>query len=244
MNSTAPDLLACYPGNDIGLAETFYGQTLSPVELDAEFLTRIDGPRLKDLAAFNEMAWYGYRWMHPGLRVFLFAHFYQKAYRRTAKLLGKRHAMPKFMRSNPLEGARKAEATGLVTATLNADAHGVPYDLWCDAMMEHSLRQELLRPLQPTQMYHDRMISHVLDKWKERNEVGIYLARAPQLLAVNYAGHPWQDAYHDWLCDQIAGKGNRPFWLGRVMNSNGQLPRDHAIKRFGAEIVQDSDGYK
>jgi hypothetical protein len=244
MNSTAPDLLASFPGNDLGLEEHFFGQHLSPVQLDAEFLTRIDGPRLKDLAAFNGMAWYGYRWAHPGLRVYLFAHYYQKAYRRTAKMIGRRHAKPAFMNSDPFVNARKADVTGFVTAALTADAHAIPYDVWCDWMMEQSLRHELVRPLAPTQMYHERMVSHVLDKWKERNETGIYLARAPQLRAENYEAHPWQDAYNDWLCERIMGKGNRAFWLGRVMHSNGQLPRQYAIQRFGEEIVADADYHK
>jgi hypothetical protein len=109
--------------------------------------------------------------------------------------------------------------------------------------MEQSLRQELARPLQPTQMYHERMISHVLDKWKERNEAGIYLARAPQVLAVNYVGHPWQDAYYRYLAENVAGKGNRAFWLGRLIHSTGQLQEDWAIAKFGREIVEDTRSY-
>lgn len=224
--------------------ETYFGLHMSEAELDAEFLTRMEAKRLRDLAAFNEMAWFGYRFMHPGRRVFLFTHHYKKAYLKTAKLLGKKFSRPPFMRANPFETTKKADITGLITATFTADSFGIPYDIWCESIMERSLRSEIARPLQPVHMYGDRVVGQAVDAWKDRNERGIYLARAEQYLARNYAGHPWQDAYQDWLCDRVVDKGNRAFWLGRLIYTVGHLRPEAAEARFDAEVVAEAVRYK
>jgi hypothetical protein len=240
---TAPSFLASSPESDPGLEEGFFGQHMSAAELDAEFLSRLEPSRFANIAELQTTTWYGYRFMHPGLRVFLFTHFYQKAYRKCAKMLGRRWISPPFMKANPFADSTKAQISGLVMATFTADAHGIPYEFWCDHMMEFALRGEIKHPLQPPQMYNTRYINYVLDKWKERNEAGIYIARAPQYNVENYVGHPWQDDYQDYLLEIIASKGNKAFWLSRLMHTVPQIHPDKATARFGADVVADAIRY-
>lgn len=237
------DSLTLSPENDFGV-DGFFGQHMSLRELDAEFLSRVEPNKFKDVSALTECCWYGYRFVHPGLRVFYFSHLYGKAYMRTTRLLGKRFRAPGFTRANPFQEATKAQITGLITATLTADAHGIPYDIWLDAMMERSIRDGLDKPLLPIQLYQDRYISGVLDAWADRNVSGLYLAKAPQYRVENYAGHHWQNAYQKYLCDLVAAKGNRAFWCSRLMYEARQLTEENALAYFGREIVKDAEAYR
>ena len=225
---------------DTGLEEGFFGQHMSATELDAEFIARLEPSRFADISSLQDGAWFGYRFLPPGLRVYLFTHFYQKAYRKTLRLMGRRYSEVAFMKANPLLDATKAQITGLVTATLTADAHGIPYEFYLEHMMDFHLRGTLKAPPQPSKMYHPRGLLHVLNKWDERNAAGIYLARAPQYLTANYEGHPWQDAYQDYLLELVARKGNKAFWLSRLIYAVNHVSIHKATIRFGSETVADA----
>lgn len=212
--------------------------------MDAEFLSRLEPNRFKDLADLNETTWFGYRFVHPAIRVFYFIHCYSDAYRRTTRLLGHKFRLPAFTRPNPFFEATKAQITGLVTATLTADAHGIPYEIWCDTMMERAIRLGFDRPLLPVQLYQTKFIDGVLDAWKDRNERGIYTAKAPQFRIENYVSHPVQNAYQDYLCENAKGKGNQAFWCSRLMYGVEQLTEEWALAHFGADIVKEAATYR
>lgn len=234
------DFLSSSLAFDAGIDEGFFGQHMSATELDAEFLSRLPPSHFIGLSDFQQTAWWGYRFLHPAYRVFLFIHFYQKAYRKCAKMIGRRFIAPSFCKANPLADATKSQITGLVKATFTADAHGIPYDFWCDTMMDYALRGTIRSPPQPVQMYVTSGVKYVLDKWAERNEAGIYLAKAPEFRMENYVGHPVQDAYQNYLLDNVATKGNKAFWLSRLIYTVEQVTIENATKRFGAEVVEDA----
>lgn len=226
--------------NDLGLDEPFFGLHMSQEELDAELLLRFDAKVLKDLSTLNETTWFGYRFAHPATRLYLFIHYYRKAFVRTAKMIGRRHLRPAFLDENPLHECPKQQVTGFVTAMATADIHGIPYEFYIDEIMERIMRNDITAPPFPHQMYQNWLVEHVCDRWRDRNEYGIYLAKAPQFELTHYVGHSWQIDYQTWLMDKVYGKGNRAFWLARLMYDIKHLTEALATERFGPETVENA----
>lgn len=239
MTTKSPPSLISSPEFDLE-ADGFFGQHMSATELDAEFLSRLEPSRFAGVSELQSSTWWGYRFMHPGYRIFLFVHHYKNAFTRCAKVLGKSRNRPSFFKGNPFADIEPRQLTGLVTATYTADAHGIPYDFWCETMMEYALRGTISSPPLPYHMYNSRSIVNTLGLWAERNEAGIYLARNPEYRVENYVGHPTQDAYQGYLLNNVATKGNKAFWLSRLIYAAEQVTIENATKRFGAEVVEDA----
>lgn len=239
---SSPDLLLS-PHDTIGLGE-FYGSAFSPQALDAEFLSRVDPAKLKGLSDLTETAWYGYRFAHPGHRILLFLHQYRVAYERQKRYMGKRYMRPEWMQDAPLSAMRPSVLTSIITATLTADIHGVPYEFYIGVMMDLHLRETVAAPLKPAHLYLKSRVITVMDKWKERNESGIYTAASPLLHASRYEGHRFQDAYMDYLCEAVRNKGNKPFYLARLMFDVGHLTPEHAATAFGIDAVARAEDHK
>lgn len=110
--------------------------------LDAE-------PHLQDLM------WVQYRYKTPLQRTELFAREYLAAYRRAYG----RHFDPVKVAvlrplADTLAGCSPDEINALAHARAHADALGVPYDIYCDTVMEgHLASDKWQRPPRPNQMY-------------------------------------------------------------------------------------------
>ncbi|GAB3097181.1 hypothetical protein [Lysobacter terrae] len=123
---------------EVALTRTWLDQR----HLDAE-------PHLQDLM------WVQYRYMTPLQRTELFAREYLAAYRRAYG----RHFDPVKVAvlrpiSDTLAGCSPDEINALAHARAHADALGVPYDIYCDTVMEgHLASDKWQRPPRPNQMY-------------------------------------------------------------------------------------------
>lgn len=229
--------------NDFGTG-AYYGNHLTATDLDGEILSRIEPSRLKGFAAFNETTWYGYRFASPGHRLMYFIHCYRETYAKTTRLMGKRFMRPAWMKSDFLVHMSKANFSCLLQAMATADEFGIPYEFYCEQLQDLHLRGRATAPLAPNQSYGQRGIEYALAKWNERNEAGIYTAKCDLLLAENYAGHPIQDAYMDYLCEAVRNKGNKAFYVSRLMFDIGHLTREHAIAAFGERTVDRAEDFK
>lgn len=217
---------------------------MSASDLDGEFLSRLEAARLKDFAALNQTAWFGYRFAHPGHRLMYFIHCYRESYAKTQRLIGKRWVKPVWMKDNPLLHLEKGHFTSLLRACVEADLHGIPYEFYCQKMQEQYLRGTVSGPLSTNQMYGKSFVEGVLAAWVERNEAGIYTAKCEQLHVDNYEGHPIQHAYMGYLCEAVRNKGNKPFYLARLMFDIGHLTPEFATEAFGADAVSRSHDFK
>ena len=193
--------------------------------------------KFKDFATLNQTCWFGYRFAHPGHRLMYFLHCYRENFGRTMRRINKRWIKVAWMKEGALLHISKMHFSALLRAMAEADLHGIPYEFFCAEMQEQWLRSSVNWPLAPNQMYGKTYVMGVLAKWKERNEAGIYTAKCEQLRAVNYAGHPIQDAYMDYLCDAVENKGNRPFYLSRLLKDVQHLTPEHVEKRFGTDML-------
>lgn len=173
-----------------------------------------------------------------------FIHCYRESYGKTARLIGKRFMRPAWMKNDFLVHISKANFSSFLQAMATADEFGIPYEFYCEQLQDLHLRGRANAPLTPNQMYGQRGIEYAAAKWIERNEAGIYVAQHELLRAENYAGHPIQDAYMDYLCEAVRNKGNKAFYVSRLMFDIGHLTREHAISTFGERIVDRAEDFR
>ena len=228
--------------NDFGV--DYFGQHINEKALDAEILSRLEPSKLKDIAALNFTCWHGYRFASIGHRLMFFIHCYRESYDKTARLLGKRYLKPAWMKANFLTEMSKANFTSLFQAMATADTFGIPYDFYCEKLQEKHVRGIAKAPLAPNQMYGQGALEFAAEKWDERNEAGIYTAKTPLLLAEHYVGHPIQDGYMSYLCDHVRTKGNKAFYLARLMFDIKQLTPEFAVAQFGEVLVDRADNHR
>lgn len=242
LSESKSHLLSSIDRNDVGV--DYNGLILSAKALDAEILSRLEPSKLKDISELNKTCWHGYRFMSVGHRLMFFIHCYRESYGATTRLIGKRFLKPNWMKANFLTHLQKGQFTSLFQAMATADGFGIPYDLYCEALQERHLRGRAERPLAPNQLYGMGVLEYAVKKWEERNEAGIYTAKTPLLMAEAYIGHPIQNDYMDYLCDHVQTKGNKAFYLARLMFDVKQLTPEFAASRFGPELVDRADNYR
>jgi hypothetical protein len=243
MTTTSPDFLFSSPEADFGTG-LYFGAHMTATDLDAEILSRLEPSRLKDFSALNQTAWFGYRFASPGHRLMYFLHCYRDSYTRTKKMLGKRFLSPAWLKDNPLLHMEKTAFTSLVRAMAEADMHGIPYEFYCDSLQAQHLRGIAHAPLSPNQMYGKRFVISAIDLWVERNISGIYTAKCAQLKASSYESHPIQEAYMDFLCEAVRSKGNKSFYLARLMFDIGHLTEERAVAEFGVDAFTRAFDFK
>jgi hypothetical protein len=95
-----------------------------------------------------------------------------------------------------------------------------------------------LRIPSPNQWYNENRLVAVIDAWEKILRIGVPLAKHPIYLAENYQSHPWQDAYQDWLMDNIGSRASVARGIANVMLFTPQLLEAKAITRFGEEEVE------
>lgn len=173
----------------------------------------------------------------------LFLHYYGKAYAKSARWLGRQFANPPWTKPNPLVEVTKSHFTALVTATFTADMHGIPYEFYVDKAIELHTRYGTKPPV-PGQLYITGTVEKIIEAWNERNVSGIYTAKAPQLHVSAYERHPVQDAYMNFLCHAVTSKGNKAFYLARLMFDIGHLTEAHATAAFGSAVVARAHDHK
>lgn len=235
-------LISSLDRNDFGV--DYYGQHLSAKALDAEIFSRLEPSKLKGISELNTTCWYGYRFASLGHRLMFFTHCYRESYAKTTRLIGKRFLRPAWMKNTFMVDMQKGHFTSLFQAMATADALGIPYEFYCEMLQERHLRGRADRPLAPNQMYGSGVLEYACDKWEERNGAGIYTAKTPLLHVDAYIGHPIQDAYMGYLCDHVQTKGNKAFYLARLIYNIGHLTPEFATARFGEATVDRADNYK
>lgn len=120
-------------------------------------LTRawVDSEHLNAEPLLHDLMWVEYRYMSVWERSERFHREYVAAYRRGyAKHISAANAKKKRPVSDQLAGCSPDEINALVRARADADACGMPYDLYCDIVLEgHMVNDKWAQVPRPNQLY-------------------------------------------------------------------------------------------
>ncbi len=230
----------------------YIGKHLDETECDYLALCRVSATLLRKETQLVQTAWFDYRLLHPTKRTYLFAYFYEQAYRYMIRrdvdyeqVEGDRPRsyLPKAdpLDQSPSEKRRKAKTyrncTSLWKARQKADECGIPYDIFCMSAMKAATERIWQRIPTPQQFYSEHIIEATLERWIELLEERLFVAHDEFYQLKNWQEHPSQCDHAQFLIEQISRRANPEFGLAQYGFKTAMIPAQSLRSHFSAEVL-------
>jgi hypothetical protein len=234
----------------------FYGSSLPSAQIEGLLAAYVPRKEITDVSDVYGTKWWDYRRLTPGHSFYLFAHHYYRAIKVAArKVVSEQRRFPGRAGGTKKNGGlyggglmevgaeslfdrEQAHVTGLWKAMLVADAAGIPYPEFCRLACRTALEQLWKRLPQPRQLYSEKLGAHVLYDWHELQKERLFLAKHPMYAEEHYAALPVQDAYREWMIEQIKQQPEPVMGLMDAIYIRKQLPEAVASQHFPAQLVK------
>lgn len=201
-------------------------------------LAHIPAELREDEAALQSSRWFDYRHLLPAQATLLFATTYEEVYReKYAQLRDYRDAH----KVAPLRGQDIFKSTDLLPlwrARQAADRIGCRYDFYLRFAFDRAWERGWAYMPRPNQLYGEDLVLDVADAWAELRRASLQLARSERFKMARYNGHPDQDAYHDYLIEQVRDREHPHLVLARLIYREKCLPAELAGEQFGSEVLR------
>lgn len=217
------------------LNDTYYGDDLTAQEYDRIALDRLTRKFTKEEARLQSECWFDYRFMHPVKRTYLFAAYYSAAFKREyEKRIDADSSLAKgYSRPDPLDNRpSRGKTRKLVTPTYfwqarrMADELRIPYDFYINTGMRFVLdslrtaetavgrgaggnKGKLL--ISPGNLYQDRVVEHVAEKWDEHQRSFIRKAEDQFYVFTEAPHHPYRREHEAYLLRAASKLGSSEF---------------------------------
>ena len=235
----------------------YVGSELSEIECEFIALERVSLSLLKEERELYKTAWFDYRALHPTKRTYLFAHYYEEAFRHMIRLhvdyeqvegpaprsylprkdpLGKPSALlakeAKSGKSSPFRNT-----TCIWKARQKADLLGIPYDVFCMSGMKAAIGRIWQRIPTPGQLYSINILEQIIDRWEVLLSERIYAATSDFYTLRRWNDHPSQQDHSVWLCRQIVTRSRPEFALMEYGFKRPMIhPQDMRV-HFSQEVI-------
>ena len=232
----------------------FFGSNLPAARIEGLIAAHIPRKEIVGVAASYGTKWWDYRRLTPGHSFLLFAHHYYKAYKISARKVLAERARQKASTRNQMGAALigvanvqfsveeiwdrdKGHLTGMWNAMLMADELGIPYDTYCRLGNQAAIDGLWKRLPRPSHLYGNKIGAALLNSWETLSRDRLFTAKHPLYSLDNYAGLPVQDAYQEWLIEQLKERGDPTTALATVVYRSPQLPEAKAKAEFPATAL-------
>ncbi|UDF05081.1 hypothetical protein [Asticcacaulis sp. AND118] len=204
---------------------------------------------LEDARSLFASKWYDYRFLHLGHSVYLFCHYYGEAIERWRSKFGVspyfkldhiRHPIWRCKRNQgKVEYSLTPDRTrtAWLRAVMFADHYGIPYDKWVEWSFQYAFQCNWQRMPLPGHLYGDKLVMFIKAKWEADQQSLMTVPLDPRYLAVNYAGHAYQDDCQNWLMSIIAGRPRPEIPLRNFLRHEPLISEAKARAKFGDYIV-------
>lgn len=217
---------------------------LSDIDNEIIALDRISGTLLAKEAQLSNSCWFDYRLLHPTQRTYLFAHYYEKAYRFMLRLhvdyeqaegdnprsylpkedpLGKTKAQLLRDKRSGITSAFRTTTT-VWKARQKADELCMPYEEFCMSGMKAAIGRIWQRTPNPAQLYSDNIVNLIIDRWAILATEQIFAAANSFYELKNWRNHPSQFEHAQWLISQIQCRVNPEMALAHYAFNRKMLP--------------------
>lgn len=241
-------------------------QRVLPIEADLHALKYIRPKYYKwDLELFT-VKWFDYRFMTPLQATVAYAKDYETVYRRvyaenvnydvaerlkfsSIENISEKMAIPTLSERNgkitstqikqeKLRLKAREDFSAFWRGRQIADALGMPYNIYIDAVMTKRLRNWNNKFLpRPIHLYRDVEVEYAQEKWEEIQASRLFLAEHSAYRNENYQNLPTQNDYHEWLFKQAELRSSPARFLARFV-SEGRLPEAKARQRITGNDFQ------
>lgn len=211
-------------------------------KLGIDALTRswIEKDQLSVEPALQESMWVQYRYMSPWERDEAFYKAYEEQRRIRLGELYKPGPAP-----GELAWCSLDEINAINRARIEADRAGMPYDLYCQIVIEsHMVKDKWEQLPRPNQMYGKLDMPRMRCRLTQ-HEIGKRLCGPdwhPRFLAKNYAGDPVQEAALQLIRQDVHGSTYKANRLRMYLRERHAITRERATQMFGTELVSEALG--
>lgn len=236
----------------------FKQSELSDVECDLIALDRVSGKNLLREPELAGSCWFDYRGMHPTKRTYLFAHYYDAAYRQMIrthvdyKQVEGPSPRSYFPKDDPLgktktqlaKEAKGGPITPFKTMTMTwkarqkADELGIPYDVFCNAGVRGAIGSIWQRMPAPSQLYSEKILDLIIERWASEASESVQAAKSEFYLLRNWIGHPSQEEHATWIVEQIKCRSNPAAALAQFGFVTPMIPPQVMKVSFTASDIQ------
>lgn len=230
---------------------------LSDEENDLIALDRVSSRLLSKESELSGKCWFDYRFMHPTQRTYLFAHYYDEAYRHMLRLhvdyeqaegpnprsyfpkndpLGKTQAQLSREKKTGVKVSFK-NTTSIWKARQTADDLCVPYDVFCMSGVKAAVGRIWKRMPSPAQLYSDNILNAIIERWAEIASCKIYAARSDFFELKSWTNHPSQLEHASWLVSQISCRVNPELSLAQYGFVRKMIPSQMLKASFSEDVI-------
>jgi hypothetical protein len=188
---------------------TYFGVEKPTSEIWALELSRVHATHRTVEADLFASRWFDYRHLLPGQATYLFAEYYSILYRKAYETTVDVDSSADISPFSPRDIFESSELTSMWLGRQAADAVGCPYDFYLRVVFARSADRGWRNIPRPNQLYSEEVVNDVSLAWGQRCKDVLQLATDSRFTAETYVGHPDQDAYYEWLAQQV-GKRERP----------------------------------
>ena len=224
---------------------SFRGSELSDIECDKIALDRIPSKLLSLEVGLARSAWFDYRMLHPTLRTYLFAHYYDEAFRYMIALhvdyeqtigdnprsyfpkgkdpLGKTKSLELKEAKSGVRGSYKT-MNMIWKARQKADKIGMPYDIFCMSGMKAAIGRIWQRIPSPAQLYSENILNVIIERWMELLSERMFASTDEFYQLKNWVNHPSQQDHAKWICEQVMMRARPEMALAQYAFKTPMIP--------------------
>lgn len=185
----------------------------------------------------NKVKWFDYRKLNNVASTSLFFLLYLKVYR---EFFAKEFDVDDAVNQIP-DFCDESGEVNMTTrlffwvARQTADSLGCKYEFFIRTAFKRVYEFGWSYLPTPEQMTSMDAVEDIKDAWNDWKKVSLQLASNPCFLAKAYCGLPEQNAYHDYLVEQVNSRVQRTYMIARVVYQEKLIPIGKAEELFGKE---------
>lgn len=224
--------------------KSYFGSDKSAEECWLIELARIDETHRLEEPELYQTRWFDYRHLTPAQATYLFAEWYRRVYLTSYEQTRDIRTVDDATPFEPDDIFESRDMTAMWLARQSADRLGCRYDFYLRFCFTRASERGWRHLPRPNQLYAEELVLDVADAWGQRCRDILQVAEAPRFTAAEFVGHPDQQSYYDWLCNQLASRPNPQYGLSTLLFTRKILQPAFAAKRFSRELLAKAETLK
>lgn len=182
--------------------------------------------------------WFEYRHLHPTKATFLYAHHYQKAYKRHFGIIFDKN------RANNVLGTKKDPvlnkgAISFWKGRVASDKLGIPYDFYISQGMSFLINEVKWKRIpRPSQLYDEAVIEEIDSRWKQKLRHTATMPLICHLSNDNVFCTQTKQEVERWLCERLQTRRNAHLMLSDYIYEKKIVSETIALEFFSSEELQ------
>ena len=221
-------------------SDAYFGSALNRLSCEVLAIQYIDRPLLKKETELFGTKWFDYRPMHPTAATYLLAHCYNRAY---GHFVGTcmDHSKRFMVAFKGKDFMLTREAKAFWRLRQKIDSLGIRYDFFCRHAMNWFGEAGWTQPPRPCHLTgNPDALIHVANEWANECRAKVQFAQSARYSVSKYVGGVDQQAYEEFLIEQIMQRPNPKYALDSAMYIYQALRIEKVFESMPHQIISDA----